>query len=165
MCYYLNVHFQGQRVNQLVFVIEVAYVYCEVGYEFITTEWCRRKSKYFWRRKYWSLWEITVHMNTCLNGEWLPRYSCLNLQTYVMLDFCLCGWTKSEVYKRIGGYTRPIARSDFGCCCQHKETWISEQNNNTRSSHTSWKVQWGVTVGFWKFIVKCDRYHLIIKLK
>jgi hypothetical protein len=29
------------------------------------------------------------------NSEWLPRKSCLN-----PLDFCLCGWMKSEVYKR-----------------------------------------------------------------
>ena len=30
------------------------------------------------------------------NSEWLPRSSCFNLT----LDFCLWGWTNSEVYKR-----------------------------------------------------------------
>jgi hypothetical protein len=32
------------------------------------------------------------------NSEWLLRGSCLNLKT--PLDFCLCSWMKSEVYKR-----------------------------------------------------------------
>ena len=34
------------------------------------------------------------------NWECLPRYSCLNLQTSLRLDFCLCGWTNSAVYER-----------------------------------------------------------------
>jgi len=35
---------------------------------------------------------------------------------------------KGEVYKKKGGYKRRVARSRFGCCCPHKETWQSTQN-------------------------------------
>jgi len=54
-----------------------------------------------------------------------------------------------------GGYTRRIAGSHFGCCCQHKETWGSTQTNNTRSSYTSFKVHWGWRWDFRTFIVNC----------
>jgi len=47
---------------------------------------------------------------------------------------------RSEIYKTKVGYTKGIARSNFECCCSHKETWRSTQTNNTRSSHTSCKV-------------------------
>jgi hypothetical protein len=37
------------------------------------------------------------------NSEWLPRYSCLNLQNLTSLDFFfLWSWMKSAVYKRRG---------------------------------------------------------------
>jgi len=71
------------------------------------------------------------------------------------LDFCLWVWVGSEVYNRKGGHTRWIARSHFGCCCQHKETWRSTETNNTPSSHTSCKVNWDWRWNFRTFIVNC----------
>jgi hypothetical protein len=58
------------------------------------------------------------------NCEWLPRW----------IDFLFLMLGKNCEY------TRPIARSHFGCCCPNKEKWRSSQTNNTRSSHTSCKV-------------------------
>jgi len=62
---------------------------------------------------------------------------------------------RSEIYKTKVGYTKGIARSNFECCCSHKETWRSTQTNNTRSSHTSCKVNWGWRWDFRIFILKC----------
>ena len=56
-----------------------------------------------------------------------------------------------------GRWTHQTNRSHFGCCWLHKQTWRLTQTNNTRSSYTSCKVQWG-----WRwdlggtFIVDCN---------
>jgi len=47
-----------------------------------------------------------------------------------------------QSFKKKDGYTRRIAGSRFGFCCQQKVTRWS-QTKNTRSSHTCWKVHWG----------------------
>jgi len=60
---------------------------------------------------------------------------------------------KQRSLQKKGEHTRRIARSHFGCCCLHKETWRSSQTNNTRSSHTSCKVHWGWRWDFQTFIV------------
>jgi len=52
-----------------------------------------------------------------------------------------------------GGNAIRIARSHFGCCCLHKETWKSTQKKNTRSSHTSCKVHWSWPWDFRMFTV------------
>jgi len=54
-------------------------------------------------------------------------------------DVCLWALLKSEVSK----IHKTNCWSKFGCCCLHKDTWRSTQTNNTRSSHTSCKVDWG----------------------
>jgi len=76
-----------------------------------------------------------MDMRLILNG-YHDAAVCTNLTP---LDFYLWGLHVERSLQKKGGYTRRIARSHFGCCCQHKETWRWTQTNNTRS-HTSYKV-------------------------
>jgi len=83
--------------------------------------------------------EENVHMNMCLilkgyrnRAVWISRPSSVSL--IVRLD--------RERFTKDGGYTRRIARTHFGCCCPHTETWRSTQTNNTRTSYTICNARW-----------------------
>ena len=65
-----------------------------------------------------------------------------------------------------GGYSRGIAGWHSGWCWLHNETWRSTETNNTRSSHTSCKVNWGRRWDLRKFILTWNKIcHLYIKLE
>ena len=68
------------------------------------------------------------------------------LGSFVVLD-------EGRSLPKKGGHSSGIAGWHFGCCWLHKETRRSNQTNNTRSSQTSYKVNWGWRWDFWTFIV------------
>jgi len=90
---------------------------------------------------------IKVHMNMCLilSGY---RYSAVLIPRPNPRYIFVWGLGTERSVRKKGGYTRRIARLQFGCCCSHKEMWRSTLANNTRSSHTSCTVRRGWTVVF-----------------
>jgi hypothetical protein len=50
----------------------------------------------------------------------------------------------------------------FGCCWLHKETWRSNETNNTRSSHTSCKVHWGCWQWNFGIFVSCNKFVISV---
>ena len=75
-------------------------------------------------------------------------------------SWLLLAWDEERSWQNEGGYSRRIARSHFGRCCQHIEAWRSTETNNTRSSHTNSEVRWGWRWNLGTFIVNCDKSRL-----
>ena len=94
-------------------------------------------------------WEMTVchgqseekkaNMNMCLilNGY---RDTAARISIPNSFRFLFVRLNEEPSLQKKRWYTKRIARSHFGCCCQHNETCESTQTNNTRSSDTSCKV-------------------------
>jgi hypothetical protein len=78
------------------------------------------------------------------------------------IKFLFVGTDEEQRVQKKGGYMRRIDCSHFGCCCLHKETWISTQTNNMWSSHMSYKVHWGWQWNFLTFIVICYKYVISV---
>ena len=61
--------------------------------------------------------------------------------------------------QNIGGYTRRIARSHFGCSCQHKETLRSTETTTSKQSFAhefQSALRW--TVGFFRALIEnCNK--------
>ena len=102
-----------------------------------------------------------VHINMCLiligyrdRAIWISRPNTVS-HLFVGLD-------EERSLQNKDAYKRRIARSYFGCCCLHKETWRSTETKNTRSSHTSCKVHWGWRWDFGTFIVNCNKFVISV---
>jgi hypothetical protein len=85
--------------------------------------------------------KVHMYVYTCLilNGYrdravWICRYN--------SVMFLFVGLEEELSLLNKGGYTRRIALSRVGCCCQDKNPLRLAQTNNTRSSHASCRVHW-----------------------
>jgi len=87
--------------------------------------------------------EKRVHMNMCLNGYWDRHVWICSPNSARFLFLCL---DKERCLKNNDRHTRWVAHSDFVCCCMHRETRRSTQTNNTRSSHTSCRMHYGLWI-------------------
>ena len=106
--------------------------------------------------------EEKVHMTMCLilkgyrdRAVWISRPNSIRF-LFVGLD------ERRSVLKK-GGYSRRIALSQYGCCCQHNGTWRPTQTNNSRSSsHASCKVHWGWPWVFGTSILYCNKFVIFM---
>ena len=65
------------------------------------------------------------------------------------LDFCLCWWMKSEVYKEKVNTRDWISPSHYEQCCPHKaRTPRRPQESYTYCYQEGWKAHWSRCVGF-----------------
>ena len=97
----------------------------------------------------------TFHTSTCLilNGYrgtavWIWRPKCVR--------FLFVGLSEEWSLRKKGGYATRIARSQFGCCSQHKER--EDQLRRTKRDIRTRVVRWGWRWDFRTFAVNCDQF-------
>jgi hypothetical protein len=112
------------------------------------------------RSIFWEVISVIVRKKNHMN-MWLILNNYQDRAVWISrpnsITFLFVGLIEERRAQKKGGYTKQIARSHFGCCCPHKETWRT-QTNNMRSSHTSCKVHWGWRWDFKTFIVNCNKF-------
>ena len=102
-----------------------------------------------------------VYINMCviLNGYW-NVFECQDLT--LLYIFCLfVGLNEKWCLQKKGSYMTQTAHSHSGCCCPHKDTWTSTENNNMNLYMRS-KVQWDGQWDFQSFIVHCNIRHFCV---
>ena len=132
------------------------------------TEWSRRKGQYFGNRQYGPLWQKRVHMNMCLivTGYW-DRDDCIlsSLSFPRLLNLCLRGWMKIEVYRR-----QTDTQDDFFARISDAAARIKERENQPGQQeifgHETQSALKLMQAGYSS--IYCEPYqicHLNIKLK
>ena len=76
-----------------------------------------------------------VHMDICLNLN-VERNRAVWISWPESVRFLFAGLDEQQSLQNKCGYTRRIARSQFGCSWSHKETWRSTQTKKKRELHT-----------------------------
>lgn len=75
---------------------------------------------------------LTVYTDTNLWISWTNS-----------VTFLFVGLKESWGFQNKSGYTRRMARSHFGCYCQHNEFWRTKDDIRTRAAKWHWGWRWG----------------------
>jgi len=118
----------------------------------------KEENSIFWGVIAWVMVRKNSSYEHVSNSEWLPRQSCLNLQTH----FWLRGWKKCEVYKRKVGTRNELFARILDAAARIKKREDQLRRTKRNLPH---ELQSALRLTVWEFrtfIVICQTYVIFV---